>query len=770
MMTYQSFNHSRIISIFILLLGLYAQHITLSKLANAQVIPDSTLGDETSIVTPNVNIKGTPSSLIDGGAVRGINLFHSFQDFNVLDGQGVYFNNPQNIRNIISRVTGSPSYIKGVLGVWGGDANLFLINPHGIIFGKNAFLDLGGSFVATTAHAIQFENLGFFDALNPNSPPLLTINPSGFLFSRSNIAPIINLSKRFSGQYSYFDSALNMIQTVNINGLKVPDEHSLLLLGGNIFMNGSGLYALGGKVSIGSVVGEGLVELDFDGDTLNLAFPSNIERGDISFTRGARVDASGNNSAGGSIHLTGKNFVLKDRSQVISLTTGQGNGGAISIDATGVIKVMDDAPLGTVSTISYSSGSAGDIRISARGLLVNRGAQIISSTFSSASGGNITINATDFVFLRGSNSGVYSATGGSGSGGNISIKTSGNIFLRDEATILSGAGRSPVGEPTSGSGGDIDIVAEKSIQIANSSVSASHFGKGKAGNININTQSLQAKNARIDVFSDQGQAGNLTINADSFLLDGSALFADTGVSGANIILKISNILRIKNESLISATANGNADGGNIVIDTPILLALPPTGANGSDIVAKAISGAGGNIIINAQSVFGIEEREALDDNQTNDIDASSQFGRSGQVLINTTTDPNQGLIEIPTTVVDPNSLVAQNPCKKGSESEFTRSGRGGLPTNPTQNLGHDTTQVNLVEPSSTLKRSSAETQRQIPSSQTSGNLPQSQSQQKQIAPAQGWVYDEKGDVVLVAYNPNVISPPRIKQNPACPVQ
>lgn len=137
--------------------------------------------------------------------------------------------------------------------------------------------------------------------------------------------------------------------------------------------------------------------------------------------------------------------------------------------------------------------------------------------------------------------------------------------------------------------------------------------------------------------------------------------------------------------------------------------------------------------------------------------------------ITTTTDPNQGLIEIPTTVVDPNSLVAQNPCKRGSESEFTRSGRGGLPTNPTQPLGHDTTQVSLVEPSSTQKGSSTETQRQIPSSQTSVNLPQSQSQQKQIAPAQGWVYNEKGDVVLVAYNPNVISPQRIKQNPACPV-
>jgi large exoprotein involved in heme utilization and adhesion len=301
---------------------------------------------------------------------------------------------------------------------------------------------------------------------------------------------------------------------------------------------------------------------------------------------------------------------------------------------------------------------------------------------------------------------------------------------------------------------------------------------GPAGNITISTDSLQISDgARIELGNPQGSAGNLTISANRMTLNNGTIEAETGGdgsgTGANITLTVSDLLKIENESLISARASGNASGGNITIDTPILLALPPTGSKGSDILANAEFGRGGNITINAQGVFGIEERKAFDvvqrlDNFSNDIDASSQFGRSGQVQVNTTTDPNQGLIEIPVTVIDPNSLVAQNPCKRGSESEFTRSGRGGLPANPTQNLSDDTTQVSLVEPASVQNRSTVKTQSQAPATQTSINLPQ--PSEKQIAPAQGWVYNEKGDVVLVAYNPTVISPQRIKENAACPVQ
>ena len=133
--------------------------ISSKNCALAQVTSDSTLGIESSVITPNIVINGVPSNQIDGGAIRGTNLFHSFQEFNVGEGQGVYFTNPTGVQNILSRVTGSnPSQIFGKLGVVEGNANLFLINPNGIIFGSKASLDLRSSFVATTANSIQFED------------------------------------------------------------------------------------------------------------------------------------------------------------------------------------------------------------------------------------------------------------------------------------------------------------------------------------------------------------------------------------------------------------------------------------------------------------------------------------------------------------------------------------------------------------------------------------------------------------------------------------
>ncbi|MFM7382924.1 MAG: filamentous hemagglutinin N-terminal domain-containing protein, partial [Microcystaceae cyanobacterium] len=120
------------------------------SMAQAQVIPDQTLGSENSVVTPDV-INGIASDRLDGGAIRGSNLFHSFQEFSVREGRGAYFANPAGIANIFSRVTGGNiSQIMGILGVL-GNANLYFLNPNGILFGPNAQLDVKGSFLATTA-------------------------------------------------------------------------------------------------------------------------------------------------------------------------------------------------------------------------------------------------------------------------------------------------------------------------------------------------------------------------------------------------------------------------------------------------------------------------------------------------------------------------------------------------------------------------------------------------------------------------------------------
>ena len=144
--------------------------------AIAQLLPDNTLGEENSVVTPNINIKGIEGDRIDGGAKRGTNLFHSFQEFNIQQGGQVYFSNPDGVTNILTRVTGdNTSNILGTLGV-DGKADLFFINPKGIIFGSEAKLDVQGSFYGSTADSILF-NKGFeFTTSDPQAPPLLTVN------------------------------------------------------------------------------------------------------------------------------------------------------------------------------------------------------------------------------------------------------------------------------------------------------------------------------------------------------------------------------------------------------------------------------------------------------------------------------------------------------------------------------------------------------------------------------------------------------------------
>ncbi|MDZ7968299.1 MAG: filamentous hemagglutinin N-terminal domain-containing protein [Nostoc sp. DedSLP03] len=273
--------HSDFLEIFSII-GVLAHGIfSCENHALAQITPDGTLGNNSSIITGNVNIKGSAADRIDGGAIRGTNLFHSFQEFNVGELQRVYFANPTGISNIFTRVTGSNiSNILGTLGV-NGNANLFLINPNGIIFGNNARLDVAGSFVGTTANSFVFGNGLEFSATNPQTPSaLLTVNPSALFFNQIVAAPIQNNSVAPAG----IDPA-----GFNAFGLRVGDGKSLLLVGGNVIMDGGQLNAYGGRVELGGLAAPANVNLLFNGDNLSLKFPLNVTRADVSLTNQASV-------------------------------------------------------------------------------------------------------------------------------------------------------------------------------------------------------------------------------------------------------------------------------------------------------------------------------------------------------------------------------------------------------------------------------------------------------------------------------------------------
>lgn len=195
----------------------------------AQITPDTTLGNEPSIVRSERTIRGLPGTLIEGGALRGRNLFQSFREFNVGDGQRVYFANPAGIDAILSRVTGTnPSRIFGLLGV-DGSANLFLMNPNGIVFGPNARLDIAGSFVATTADRLTFENGATFSASNPEAPPMLTVT----------LRPHLPYGTNYQGAISHAGNlAVGTGQTLSLQGNTVTSRGSLSAPGGTVQLLG----------------------------------------------------------------------------------------------------------------------------------------------------------------------------------------------------------------------------------------------------------------------------------------------------------------------------------------------------------------------------------------------------------------------------------------------------------------------------------------------------------------------------------------------------
>ncbi|MEH2416315.1 two-partner secretion domain-containing protein [Nostoc sp.] len=617
--------------------------------ALAQITPDGTLGDRSSRRTPNVNIKGSVGDRIDGGATRGANLFHSFREFNVEKSQRVYFANPTGIKNILTRVTGSNvSNILGTLGVDGG-ANLFFINPNGILFGNNARLDVGGSFVASTAKALQFGNQGYFSATDKNVPsPLLTINPSALWFNQINQNAVI--------QNNSIAPAGQDLQGLDIFGLRVPDGKSLLLVGGNLSMDGGQLNAYGGRVELGGLAAPGNVNLLFNGDNLSLKFPENVTRADVSLTNQAFVYVEG--AGGGNIAINARNIEILGRSG-LSAGIGQGLGtpetvaGDITLNTTGEIKVADSRIDNYVG--QQSKGNGGNISINSGSISLER-AGISTSNYGQGNAGNVTLRAKDSVSLLagayiGSTVDIFNITDQVrvvGNGGNIDINAgslsltnfaqlitsndgqgnAGNVIVRvkdavsfaNDARILSMINAGGLGNT-----GNIDINAA-SLSLTDGATLQTEVrqaGRGDAGNINVKVNGsvdiVGQRNGSSAIFSTMqpetvGNVGNISINSGFFSLrDGARLQASTfGVGNAgNVTVRVKDSVSLTGKAYILSTleAGGVGKAGNIDINAATLSLIDGaqllTLTRGASATQLAGRGDAGNVNIKVTGEVGI---------------------------------------------------------------------------------------------------------------------------------------------------------------------
>ena len=569
--------------------------------ATAQIVPDDSLGRESSVVVPD-NIKGIPSERLEGGAIRDGNLFHSFGEFNVGEGQGAYFANPALIENIFTRVTGTNvSNLLGTLGVL-GNANLFLINPNGVIFGPNASLDLQGSFVVSSAESFVFNNFEF-SASNPQAPPLLTINiPLGLRF-QENPGPI---SARATSE------------------LKVGPRQTLGLLGGEVRLDGTVIESPGTQVELGSLAVPGVVELNED---LSFIFPEGAARGDIFLGNEAAINVR--SGGGGSITIKAQNVDVVGGSELLAgisegLGSPEAQGGDIEINATGRINLADNSLIDN-EVEENAVGNSGNVKIKTGALSVNNGSIIGTTISGEGTAGSVTIEASDAVVLDGVRdldilTGVSSSVeeGAEGNGGVITI-TTGSLEVKNGAEILSiNWGK--------GNAGTVNINATETVVLdgGNSefstgiATSLEEGAEGKAGVVTITTGSLEVKNGAIidSLTLGKGDAGAVNINAtETVVLDGENSEFATGVNSdadpgsegnAGGVTITTGSLEVKNGAVIGAVTFSKGDAGTVNINATETVVLDGgdseilTGVNSS--VAPGAEGNAGGVTITTGSL------------------------------------------------------------------------------------------------------------------------------------------------------------------------
>lgn len=427
--------------------------------AFAQIVPDSTLNT-------NVNQSGSIFN-ITGGTSLGGNLFHSFEEFSPPSGTEAFFDyNVAAISNIISRVTGNKiSNINGIIHA-GGTANLFLINPNGIVFGPNAALNIGGSFIASTADSIKFADGTAFSAKNTQTPPLLSINvPLGLQYG-SNVADI----------------------EVQQSNLAVSPNQTLALFGGNVTINSGKLLAPGGQIYLGGLVGEGKISLD----NIIPFFPGSVQRGNVTLSNGAIANVT-TATSGGNITINSNNLNIFGASQFLAgIEANSGisgtSAGDILVNATGDITLSNRSLI--ANTVSSGGlGNGGNIDITGNSLTLTSGGRIATVTQSLGAGGNIKINTNNLDISGFTADGLFSGifshsqTANSGATGNIIINQNNN----SQGTIrLANRGFIATATDSSSNGGAIEVNGKDILLESGGQILTSATNTGSAGDITIN--------------------------------------------------------------------------------------------------------------------------------------------------------------------------------------------------------------------------------------------------------------------------------------------
>ena len=626
----------------------------------------------------------------------------------------------------------------------GQAGNLTVIASESLSLDGNAveFLPEIGDIQTRLFNDVFAEGTGTGSQININTPQLSItnggqINAAVGVAEQSQGVDIFVNADNIVMETPFIDNELGILQTVGIfaqvgqNGL--GDSGNITIETDTLSLNEGGAITTDtfGEGNAGDLTVNASESIELTGTIPNSNDPSAL-----SATVGNMATATGN---GGNLTLNTPNLVVRDGAQITTVARNSGNGGTLTIDAESILLT------GTAPLAEFQGGGRSGIFVSAQPSFTDPDSGGIIPT--TGDGGTLNLTTEELTIEQGAFISVNTFSEGNGGDGNINV---------DQLTIQEG-GQIGAGslieqdsidpEADRGNGGTLNINATESVEIlgigsindepVNSSIFTLAESTGNAGNITLTTNNLTVSDdGNIDTSSSAlGAAGNLTITGNSLDLNQGTLTAATPAgTGGNIQLEIDNNITLSNNSLISAAATGLANGGNIDIDTTFIIASPQSN---SDIIASAgQDGMGGNITIDAESIFGNQARPQSD--LTNDLDASG--GVDGEVIINTPdVDLTSVLAEVPQNVVTPEQTTAQA-CRRDrqtvAKSVLTIKGKGGIPPEPGLPLNAFNITINGKTNSTSTIPAPIETS------------------QGKIQPARGIKITESGEVILTAYRTN----------------
>lgn len=599
------------------------------------------------------------------GVTHGANLFHSFGRFNIPTDHSAMFSGNPGIVNILSRVTGGEiSSIDGELASTIQDANLFIMNPAGVLFGPQTTLNISGSMHITTANQLHFEDGTTFYA-NPTRDSQLN--------SILQVSPVEEFG--FLGNPTHFgftSETPNTRADIRVAGnLKVDPSKTLSLIGKDseaegdaqegVSITGGTLQAPGGNVTVISIAAlqentENTAFIGVDGNNFQTftsqgeMIQESLQLGDILVSEEGRINASGD--GGGTVVIRGGQLTVDESSSIRANTTGPAKGLLASEQGLGIdIQIAGNVLLDNKSSletnvlpqVTQNIGSGG-VRITADHVEIANESFINSSVAETSTGGqsgDIAIDAQtvlirDFGFVQ------AGTDAPSANGGNIFLNASENLELRDGGLVFAftdfGLGHSGNIEVQAGNlllAGDNPAVDSEHTSIASQS-----FFKGNAGNIDIEANHVHIENAEITSTTSEGadgKSGNIDIDARSgavFLSEGLIDANTKGSGNGGLVNVTAQNLELTNQASIQASTSESGDAGNVTLDVTNTLELN----KGSSIQTQTKGkGEAGNLTVTAKDIVitGISEAK----NPTEGAEATglssttSTFGKGGNILI-----------------------------------------------------------------------------------------------------------------------------------------